>query len=68
MSDTIKPIETSENTEAGIVLVSTIGAVASGYIAALPLAPEIKLPTLTLSAGITAAVLAFWKSKVNKAK
>jgi hypothetical protein len=61
-------VDMSENAEATLVLAGTIGTAATTYIATLPIPVEIKIPTITLTGTISAALLAFWKTKVNKPK
>lgn len=59
-------VEMSENAEAIGVLVATIGAGITGFLAATPLPAEWKVPLIGVSGTVTAALLAYWKAKVNK--
>ena len=59
-------METSENKEAAIVLAGTLAAAVTTYIAALPIPAEIKVPTVTFIGAVSAAILVFWKTQVNK--
>ena len=61
-------IEVCENTEALIVLGSTIFGGATTFVGALPIPLEIKAPTVGFLATATGAILIYWKAKVNKAK
>ena len=56
----------SENAEAALVLGSTIGTAATTLIGALPIPLEIKAPVVAFTGTVTAAILVYWKSKVNK--
>lgn len=58
-------VEVSENKEAAIVLAGSISLAVTTYIAALPIPSEIKVPTVALLGSVSAAILAFWKGKVN---
>jgi len=57
----VNEIEVSENKEALIVLAGTATGATTTLIAALPIPTEIKIPTATF-----AAILLYWKNKVNK--
>lgn len=61
-------VETSENTEASIVLVSVVASGLTGFLAAAPIPLEWKNPLITLTLTVTGAVLVYWKTQVNKKK
>jgi hypothetical protein len=58
-------MDTSENNEALIVLTGTLVAAATSFIAALPFPNEVKVPVITLVGAVSAAILIYWKTKVN---
>lgn len=58
-------METTENKEAAIVLAGSLSLAAAAYVSALPIPAEIKVPTVTFMGAVSAAILAFWKTKVN---
>ena len=58
-------VETTENQEGIIILVTTISSAATGFVAAIPLPLEWKAPIISLTTAITGAVLYYWKTKVN---
>ncbi len=62
----VNEIEVSENKEALIVLAATLTGATTTLIAALPIPTEIKIPTAAFAATISAAILLYWKNKVNK--
>jgi hypothetical protein len=49
-----------------IVLAGTVAGAASAFVASLPLPLEVKAPATALASSVTAAILVYWKSKVNK--
>ena len=61
-------VETSENTEATIVLIGDISIAASAFIAASPIPLDWKVPVAGLAAAVFAAIRIFWKTQVNKKK
>lgn len=61
-------VEMSENAEAGVVLAGSVLVAVTTYVGALPIPLEIKAPTVGLIGSIGAAVLVFWKTKINKPK
>ncbi len=62
----VDEIEVSENKEALIVLAGTVAAAATTFVASLPIPLEIKAPATALASAVTAAILFYWKNKVNK--
>lgn len=58
--------EISENAEASVVLVATVCSGVTGFVAALPLPIEWKVPIASFSGVVTSAILAYWKAKINK--
>ena len=62
----VNDIEVSENKEALIVLAGTATGATTTLIAALPIPAEIKVPTVAFVGSISAAILLYWKNKVNK--
>jgi len=59
-------IEVSENKEALIVLAGTVAGAATSFVAALPIATEIKVPVVAFVGSVSGAILFYWKTKVNK--
>lgn len=58
-------VETTENKEAVIVLISAVSSGIAGFLAAAPIPTEWRMPLIGLAATVTGAVLLFWKLKVN---
>lgn len=61
-------VEMSENSEAGLVIISMAGSGIIGFLAAIPLPIEWKAPIVTLIGTITTIVTLYWKHFVNKKK
>ena len=64
----VDEIIVSENSEALIVLAGTVLASVGTFIASLPFPIEYKAPVVALFGAVSAAVLIYWKAKVNKPK
>jgi hypothetical protein len=62
----VDEIEVSENREALILLAGTVAGAATTFVASLPIPFEIKAPVTALVTTVTAAILLYWKNKVNK--
>lgn len=62
----MKDVTMSENEEAVIVLIATIGSGITGFLAACPIPADWKAPAVALSGTISTAILVFWKTKINK--
>lgn len=58
-------IEISENKEATVILISSVSSAVTGFLAASPIPNEWKYPAVALTGTITAAILAYWKAKIN---
>ena len=59
-------MDTTENKEALIVLAGSIGTAITGLVSALPIPTEIKVPLVAFIGSISAAILVYWKTQVNK--
>ena len=59
-------MDTTENKEALIVLAGSIVAAVTGFITAMPIPIEIKAPLVALIGSVSAAILVYWKTQVNK--
>lgn len=64
----LKNIEMSDNQEAAVVLIGQLSAAVTGFVAAIPIPIEWKAPIVSLTGGVTAAILIFWKTKINTQK
>ena len=62
----VDTIEVSENKEALIVLAGTVAGAATSFVAALPIAAEIKVAVVAFVGSVSGAILFYWKTKVNK--
>jgi hypothetical protein len=62
----VDEIEVSENREALIVLASTVAGAATTFATSPPLPLGVKAPATALASTVTAAILLYWKNKVNK--
>ena len=58
-------VNMSENEEATVVLVGTICSAIDGFAIAAPIPIEWKAPIIGLTTACTAAVLIWWKKRIN---